>query len=389
MTGIYSITTNIQNNTLLNRGILDIGGIGIPQALMSNNKDEAIERGSQSLLYFGMSFLTPFFMLPLFNKRALKSTGIVKNFQNNEKRILEVSKKYLTKDADFMEKGIKITAKNLKTECDFQNILNRFNNKEELRQKLLEAHHKIFRNDFLSTAWMWCATPWIITEATERRTNKKGFSATYEMRENNVDDEKYKQNKIKKMIGTALIATIPAILIPRVVTKNMANGKLAKYADCFDYTGAKFMSKTIFALMWGLVDYPNQLIQSRDKNELKDRAIRYGAMVAMFFGGDLAFNYILGKTSDKLFNTKVMNKNVLKSFKDIEKLEGNVLRRTKYAGIGIYWASLLANVALLGVGLPGFLNFMLKKDIAKEQNIETKQYLTMENFIKNKTIKNS
>lgn len=42
--GFYEITTTVQENTLLNRGLLDIGGCAIPQAIMSNNKDEAIER---------------------------------------------------------------------------------------------------------------------------------------------------------------------------------------------------------------------------------------------------------------------------------------------------------------------------------------------------------
>ena len=45
-TGFYDITQKVQENTLLNRGIVDIGGCAIPQAIMSNNKDEAIERFS-------------------------------------------------------------------------------------------------------------------------------------------------------------------------------------------------------------------------------------------------------------------------------------------------------------------------------------------------------
>ena len=80
---------------------------------MSNNKDEAIERSIMQTLYFSMSFLTPFIFLPFFNKRALKATGIVKNFKNSEKRILEVSKKHLSGTAKEMVDGIKKTAKEL------------------------------------------------------------------------------------------------------------------------------------------------------------------------------------------------------------------------------------------------------------------------------------
>ncbi len=107
---IYNTTAKIQQNTLLNRGIIEVAGVSIPQIAMSNNKDEAIERSIMQVLYFSMSFLTPFILLPLFNRSALKSTGIVKNFKNSEKRIMEVSKKYLSGTAKEMEEGIRKTA---------------------------------------------------------------------------------------------------------------------------------------------------------------------------------------------------------------------------------------------------------------------------------------
>lgn len=56
----FSVTETVQSNTLLNRGIVEVGGISIPHALMSNNKDEAIERIQSSILYLTSSFLTPF-----------------------------------------------------------------------------------------------------------------------------------------------------------------------------------------------------------------------------------------------------------------------------------------------------------------------------------------
>lgn len=91
--GLYDVTRTVQGNTLLNRGIIDIGGCAIPQALMSNNKDEGIERFTMSAIYFCMSILTPFFMLPLLNRHGLSSNGLVKNFKNAEKEIMQVSKK--------------------------------------------------------------------------------------------------------------------------------------------------------------------------------------------------------------------------------------------------------------------------------------------------------
>lgn len=374
---IYNTTAKIQQNTLLNRGIIEVGGVSIPQIAMSNNKDEAIERSIMQTLYFSMSFLTPFILLPIFNRNALKSNGIVKNFLNSEKRILEVSKKYLSGDEQEMVEGIKKTAKELSAkdkniEKDFQNILNRYSNKEELRQKLISAHEKVFRNDYLTTTGMWILTPWIATETTEKRTHRKGFSAGYKLKEDDIDEKEYKKSKKKKFAASIALSLLPALVFPKLIMKSIKSGRLKKQAELFDYTNGIFMSKTIFAMMWLLSDYPNTLVQSRDKNERKDRAIRNGAMIAMFFGGDFVLNNVLGKLSDKIFKTKVMDGNSLKSFKDIEQLTGNTLNKTKKAGLAIYWTSMLANCLLLGFGLPAILNRMLKNNIQKENAIKQK-----------------
>lgn len=385
--GFYNLTSNVQNNTLLNRGLVDIGGCAIPQALMSNNRDEAIERATMSAFYFSLSFFTPFFLLPLFNKKALSSQGIVKDFSNKEKKIMQVSKKYLTKGADYLVEGIREKGKELKCEKDFENILNRFTDKNDLHKKLSKAHEIVFRNDFLSTAWMWCSVPYIATGITEKRTNKKGFSASFDLTDQSkVDENKYKRDKRNKLITSALIATIPPILAPKYIMRGITgknNSLLKKYASEFDYSKGMFMSKSIFALMWGLCDYPSSLVSSRDKNELKDRAIRLGALFVMFFGGDFAMNNIFGRIADKFAKTKIMNtdninkdagffkrfKLMPRNFNKLDNLnvDAKTLRKTKNIGAVLYWASLFSNMALIGFALPAGLNKMLRKNIQKEK----------------------
>ncbi len=411
---LYNLTSRVQENTLLNRGILEIGGIAAPQVAMSNNKDEAIERAGLSGIFFGISFLTPFVLIPRFNKFFLKRSGIVNDFKGVEKKILEVSKKHLTKDADTMVKGIRETADHLDTinkttkhKEAFEKIINRFSDKEVLRQKLLNTHKNIHTSDFLTTEWMLGAMPWAIMEFTEFRTHKKGFSAAFKMKENTVDDKKYQSDKHKKMLANAVVATVPAILAPRLISKGIGQNHKAliesknfikkgygnllefikKKADCFDYTNSIFMSKTIFALMWLLSDYPNCLICSRDKHEMKDKAIRYGFMNVMFFGGDFFLNNVMGRLSDKFAGTKIMKTETLpkdagffkrfgmqmRNFKDLPNIEGlskKELNKTKNMSAGIYWASLLINMGIIGIGLPAFLNKMLRNDIEKEKSLK-------------------
>lgn len=423
--GFYEITTKVQENTLLNRGLVDIGGCALPQALMSNNKDEAIERGSLSMLYFLMSIVTPFFMMPFLNKKCLASEGIVKEFQSAERHIMKVSKQYLTKDASHLVEGIKkegirldaleIVKKAKKTNVElnleeeikklkdgdiknehqkaFDGILSRYKGKEEeLRTKLAKVHEKVFKYDFLTTAWMWCAAPYIATGITEKRTNKKGFSAAFDMvDQKQFDEKKYKADKRKKLLTSALIATIPPLVVPKLLMKSIAgkSGALKKYASLFDYSEGMFMSKAIFASMWALCDYPSALVSARDKLERKDRAIRFGALFVMFFGGDFAINNLVGRTVDKFAGTKIMNrkdktlevkgmdkvKQFFKDFKlfprgfaDIERLETSpkIINKTKKYGAALYWFSLLANCGLIGFALPAGLNKMLKKSLQDE-----------------------
>lgn len=401
--GFYNTTGKIQENTLLNRGLLDIGGMLIPQMIMSNNKDESIERFNMSGIYFLNSFLAPYIMLPFFNKTFLRRSGIVKNFSNNERKIIEVSKKYLTKGSDYLIEGIRETAiklekdaakkgKTISLKQDFENILNRFSNKDELKSKLLKAHENVLFSDFLATALMWCATPWAAMEITKLRTHRSGFSATYSMldeKQSKINAQQHEKEKKKKLITSAIIAVIPSLIFPKLVTKGFKDksGLLSKVVkripEKFNYTKGIFPSQLVFGAIWVLCDYPTKIVSSRDKYERRDRAIRDAVNVAVFFGGDFILNNIFGRLADKILGTQIMDRSKLtersgffkklglmpKNFSEIEDLKNispNVLKRTKNIGAGLYWATLVSNMALLGFATPALLNKMLKKSVKKD-----------------------
>lgn len=403
--GFYNITSQIQQNTVFNRGLLDLGGSVVPQVIMSNNKDEAVERGMISGLYFVSSFLAPFVLLPFFNKTFLRHNSIVNNFKNNnEKKIIEVSKKYLTKGTAYMVEGIRDTADKLEKEAlkrgktihvsqDFENIISRFKGKEDdLKNSLLKAHENVFTADFLATSLMWCATPWVAMEATKLRTNRSGFSATYGMideKQSRINAKNHEKEKKKKLLISALVSVIPSLLFPMLITKGLKNESgfiskiVKKIPENFNYTKGIFPSKTIFAAIWVLCDYPSAIISSRDKYERRDRAMRSGANIFVFFGGDYVLNNIFGRLADKTLGTKIMDRSKIseksgffrklamepKSFSDIEDLKDiapKVLKRTKNVGAGLYWLTLVANMGILGFGVPFLLNKMLRKNIKKD-----------------------
>lgn len=396
--GLYNLTNRIQENTLLNRGLLDVGGLAVPQIIMSNNKDEKIERGVMETFYFVSSFMAPYVLLPFFNKTFLKRNDLVKNFANNEKKIVEVSKKYLVKDAKFMIDGIRESAKAIEKEAakrgkkiaviaDFENVLARFKGKEDvLRDKLFKTHENVLFADYLTTALMWCFTPWASMEVTKQRTKRSGFSATYAMideEQSRKNAEKHEKDKKKKLLTSAILAIVPAFAFSKAVTAGLkANGNniIKKCAQNFNYTKGIFPSKTIFGALWVLSDFPSQVMSARDKYERRDRIIRNSFQILVFFGSDFLLNNVFGRMSDRFLKTKIMDRTALnersgflkkltlqpKSFSTIEDLKEiapDILKRTKTVGASLYWVTLLANMAILGFALPVVLNKMLKKSV--------------------------
>ncbi len=427
---IYNATSYVQNHTLVNRGITTLGGSTAPQCIMSNNKYEAQERALMGGIYFVASYLTPVLLLPLYNKHFLKNKGIIKSLNGVEKKIIQVSKKYLTPEGNLKE-GIEKTAKifDKKTGSNehqkaFEEIYNRYNDEEKLKKDLLSVHEKVLMTDFITTGAMWSAIPWIATEFTQKRTKRKDFSAGFELKkDNSKSDEEVKKSKLKKLAWNIAFSVIPGILFAKTVTKGLSLSlksppleggpkslisrwgykKIAKNPHNFDYTSGTNMSKLIYASIWVLSSFPAKLISSRDSNERKDRALRDIGLFTMFFGGDFLINNIAGRLLDKFLGTKIMNDggknlNFIQKFKmpirnfrtldETKDIAPGILKKTKNVGAGLYWFSLLTNTALIGFALPKFLNKFLRHNIEKEKQEELKNTpttfkgkVTIEEFI--------
>ncbi len=398
---LYRATSYVQEHTLINRGITTLGGSTIPQCIMSNNKYETQERALMGGIYFVASYLTPILLIPLYNKHFLKNKGITKDLNSIGKKIIQVPKKFLKPDAD-LKKGLTETAKIFdkkgENSCEtaFDEIYQRYNNPQKLKNDLLSVHEKVLMTDFITTAAMWSAIPWVATEFTEKRTQRHDFSAGFDLKKDtSIQNDELKKSKTKKLLWNILFCLLHGILYAKTVTKGLSknnNNALLKFISNnpqkFDYTSGTNMSKTIYASIWALSSFPAKLISARDKNERRDRMFRDIGLFTMFFGGDFLINNIAGRISDKFFGTKVMDRKdnssnflkdfklSLRNFKELEKdktLSPEILRKTKNAGAGLYWVSLLINMTLIGFALPKVLNKLLRHNIKKEINNYNKQ----------------
>lgn len=399
---IYGITSSIQNIMVLNKGLLEIGGVAIPNTIMANNKTEARERAEREGLYFALTFLTPLVFLPFFNKSFLKLHKISDKFGGFNDRIMHLSKKYLTKDGKYLEEGMNELLETFKNKANyekistaFQNILNKFPDKEVLRKKLIEVHSQVFLSDFITSSLMISSIPWISNLITKKRTRKSGFSAKFKMVDNKKleeDGKKHEQTKYKKMaavIGTILVSGIGTYVGLR---KGMLAGNssrfgniIKKYAHKFDYDQGIFMSRLILLLITLCSDLPSSILSSRDKEEVKYNTARNLVLDGVFFAGDIILNNLAARAIDHFAETKLIDDSKLKekntlwnritcplrTFKEIDankiKLDEKTLRKTKVAGVWMFWGNFLLLCGLLGFGLPYVLNKTLRKDINKEK----------------------
>ena len=157
-----------------------------------------------------------------------------------------------------------------------------------------------------------------------------------------------------------------------------------KHADKFDYKDAIFMSRATFLGINIFGDVPNTLLACRDKEELKYNTLKNAAFLSFFFGGDLLLNNLGARVVDKTMGTKLLDDSKVKiknslwnrinaplrSFKDIEKneikLDPQLLKKTKTAGVAMFWGNFVLLGAILGFGVPYVLNKILRKDVSKQ-----------------------
>lgn len=432
--GYYNISQNVQQNAVLNRAIIDAGGI-FPWLIQSNNKQERTERLINMSTFFGFAFLAPVINVPLGNRITMKATGLTDKFFDRNCNAIQLSNKFLT-DSDKMIKGLdlynkenkftfsplerlynKIFAKTKVPDVDISKLLKKCqNNPEILRKRLIKAKNWVLFSDLIITGATLGSLGFLNNYLTKKRTGKSGFSAELYMADSKIIEQratKYEENKkrnIKKLVATVLFISS---VVPFIVSKGMIstkNNKFTKFIKCHsqytDYTKGVFMSR--FTMLLGIImNMCGLLFASRNKTEEKDWLIRCLITNPVFLGGDLLSTSLISNICDKLFNTKLTekesNKTLLRRIfpkvKSLEKIN-NEVKDNKLSKIhnplskGIYWGNMAICATMLAYLVPTLCNKMIKRDVniyaqAQNKNIVNHQTtatkpIHMEDFINNK-----
>lgn len=388
--GLYNITSIIQNNTVMNRGLMELGGVAVPQTAMSNNRTEAKERLSKSALFFSVTFLSPFVTIRLLNKGGLKLFKVTKQFNAKDGQIIQLSNNYLKGNLSHMREGIKELGEKLKKRKDanFDRILSLDNKElESLRKNLIKTKNTVFGADFLFTGILTGSIPWGVNNLSKKVTKRSGFSAEFAMADDSYTDkkaEKFEKSKLKRYLTFVGITSTVAIAIPGLVASSLISkkpnkllGAIKKHSEKFDYTDGIFMKLIPCFLMDAFGACVGEFLSCRDDYERRDLAIRLSFILAVFYGGDKVLNNISARLLDKSFKTKLVNRdtegkfvNKIRSLEEISNLkniDAKTLNRTKKAAVASYWGNLALTMVTLGFLLPFMLNKLLKNSVENEK----------------------
>lgn len=375
-----SITSEVQNYAMLNRSLIDMFGVCIPWAIMTNNKDERREKIIRFSIGFAIPFLTPFVILPGLNKLAMRHIAkITTKFNSNDYKAIWLSNRFLKNPAK-TEAGLNDLA--LKHGVNTEGILKSCDKSyETLRKKLIKSKNAVMFCDLLFTSLVWANAQWISNQITKVLTGRKGFSAEYGMADKELVEkraETHEKTKKKKWLGVMGLCTAMSVLTAGLVNKAMVNQEskgLLKFirekAEHFDYKKGIYMPKFPLFLVAFFGAGLGTLSAARDKSELRDLSIRVGSLDALYFTGDLAVASILSRIFSSAFETDLMKKDYSKKnlwnkvFPPQKKIEEITKIKDKNFAVGIYWASMLSLMGILGFAVPAITNRMTRKDIEK------------------------
>ncbi|MCQ2740233.1 MAG: hypothetical protein MJ237_08430 [bacterium] len=378
----YNLTSTIQNNMFLNRGLIDIGGIAIPNAVMANNQVEAKERFSKSLIFTILSLGFPIVAAPFINKTVLQALGFKNLSLKSANKLMEIPYKNLGDNNSDLNKLVQIYHSDNTT----------------LTKNLLKAKSAALGLNIFATGLLLGIIPWAVNKVSKNITQQEGFSAEFEMGskeqiENN--SAKWKRNRKKNFctfIGTSLLgATATSLALYKAISKKNPSGILKQLklnSDKFDFNKGFIMKLLPFFLIELFCVIPGHLLASRSDNELKDSAIRLGVMDTLFFGGDFALNKIGAVLSDKFLKTKILKndkdinqtsllnglKKPVRTLEEIENLNIGAKEKikTKKVALGMYWTNLLIIMGSIGFAMPYILNkYLIKKNMNNQNETQT------------------
>ncbi|MDR1169176.1 MAG: hypothetical protein LBK53_09875 [Heliobacteriaceae bacterium] len=399
----YNFSADFERNVLMNRAL--IAGVNdVAWVAMANNNVERWEKIRRFSVGLTLSFLAPILTLPLSNRIGMKyGAKLTKSFRSDNHKAVHLSNEFLG-SADKMKEGLEIlknkytfsplerlwstiTGKKLERKpLDFNELLEKCgNDPEKLRRKLVNTKAGILAADVILSSLPFGSIGFVNNRITKKKSGQSGFSAEFKMADKELVEkraqnyEKTWKKRYAVFAGSVAAMTVglPLLIRGGLLSKN-PKALMKKNAHLFDYEKGIYMSRLSLTLFGVLLGHFGNFLATRNKTELKDNILRYGLTDTIFLGGDLLLASVFMNMSDKLFDTKLTKEKknliqkVLPKYKSLEEVGKEGKSLDKKVRLGVYWANLAIITAIVGFGVPAFVNSVIRKDVEKDKQKQNK-----------------
>ncbi len=215
---------------------------------------------------------------------------------------------------------------------------------------------------------------------TYAKNGKEDFTDVVGLKkENTKAQQELAKQKAKKLIAKLSTVSVTSIAILAGILAAAKNDKIyelvnpfiSKMVKTFDFTKTGDLKLAHYGAFIYPVSIASYFYASRDKYEKQENARRFSVTVPLMFFGEKVIEKPIHKGFDKLFNTKVMENGLIKSYDEILKLPESIRNQYLKSKNWSYGLTFLINTVLIGAAV-GVLNRIATK---KRYNKENKENL--------------
>ena len=386
----YRTTKEIQHNTILNRGIIELLGADIPTAfteLIMRNWKSAVESAFRITYYFINSLVIPTLIVPFLNKLAKSKFDLPKDFKKSfytefedllpEKRTDRDCEKFIGKLKDLEgEDAVKSFLGN-----DSKEHKNKIH---DFMDKLIKAKSYVVKSDVLVGGLLTYFVPWTTTWFSKKVLGVTSYVGELDYLDSGQQEESIRFHEKTKYLKFGLG------LLPTIFGSNWYSNKVYEVAtktqeEIQDNSVSKFVRRNIKQYDYHRGIYANKLniagtvlfggdfgflLSCRSLNELIEKTLRLAVFwPTMFFGVEWV-NYKLSENQDKKYGTSIVDYESpkelgIRQVKSLETLEEELIKAEKEGDnerirlasgsikgqVSNYWKSILIDSVVMGVGL--------------------------------------
>ena len=367
----YRAIKYIQENEVLNRGILDLGSGFLPVfivELFGRNWQSAVETLFGNGLRLLTNFISPLLLVPLWNKISAARN----NLPIALKGLFKVQFEDLIPEVSLETFRQKLT----ETGCGDPDSISKLSLTElkSLKKKLLDAKTFVRKLDLLSVGFLTYVSSWMRNWFTRKvlgvvgHVGELGLLSESQRRQSSGFYEKFKfllfgvgliplfvgsiwdANKLRQAVSVSKSEAEKDIVLNHM-RSNMGS---LDYYDGYITKRGNLLRHNVYG---GIA---SRLLASRSVNEFIERLVRLTVSLLGNFWGDLIAHKALAKRSDKQYGTEIISSEKVKALSQLEvELNEAVKRKDKKAAnkflksikgqIKTYYQSMSLNAFVMAV----------------------------------------